>query len=282
MKFKNIPLNSLENKIHWRALSAASAFQSGQAGLLHAIMEVDRARLFEKLGCRSAFVYCVKHLRLSEDLACSFISVARKAREVAELARAVQDGLSISKAKKLVPFLTEENQDEWIAKAQGFSYRELEREIARVFPQAAHPERSTAISGTLTKLEITLDQETLSALRYAQDLFSSKLGAAPSLAETIRAMAEEYVEKHNPVRRAERAHKPAVLTLVKARDEGKCQTFDGEGKQCGERRWVHVHHLQPKSEGGADTLDNLITLCSFHHRLFHRFEDNVLYPSRDG
>ena len=34
-------------------------------------------------------------------------------------------------------------------------------------------------------------------------------------------------------------------------------------------RW---QHLQPRSEGGKNTLDNLITLCTAHHRASHRGE----------
>ena len=35
---------------------------------------------------------------------------------------------------------------------------------------------------------------------------------------------------------------------------------------------MDVHHLQPRSEGGKNTLENLITLCTAHHRAAHRGE----------
>ena len=37
-------------------------------------------------------------------------------------------------------------------------------------------------------------------------------------------------------------------------------------------RFVDVHHLRPRSEGGKNTLENLITLCTAHHRATHRGE----------
>lgn len=51
------------------------------------------------------------------------------------------------------------------------------------------------------------------------------------------------------------------------RDGGECQV-------CGKTENLHVHHIQPVSEGGAkfDT-ENLITLCPKHHYDKHRTTD---------
>ncbi len=58
---------------------------------------------------------------------------------------------------------------------------------------------------------------------------------------------------------------PAWLRrLVEGRDGG-CR-FPG----CGRTRWTQVHHLVHWADGGATNLDNLVTLCGFHHRLIHR------------
>ena len=58
---------------------------------------------------------------------------------------------------------------------------------------------------------------------------------------------------------------PAWLRrLVEGRDEG-CR-FPG----CGRNRWTHAHHLVHWADGGPTNLDNLVTLCGFHHRLIHR------------
>jgi hypothetical protein len=39
--------------------------------------------------------------------------------------------------------------------------------------------------------------------------------------------------------------------------------------RCHRRRWVHVHHIVHWADGGPTDVDNLITLCGFHHRLLH-------------
>lgn len=51
--------------------------------------------------------------------------------------------------------------------------------------------------------------------------------------------------------------------LVWFRDRG-CR-FHG----CGRRLWVHAHHIRHWADGGRTDLDNLVLLCSSHHRLVH-------------
>ena len=51
--------------------------------------------------------------------------------------------------------------------------------------------------------------------------------------------------------------------LVMARDNG-CRF-----PRCHRRNWVHVHHIVHWIHGGPTDLDNLVTLCGFHHRLIH-------------
>ena len=53
-------------------------------------------------------------------------------------------------------------------------------------------------------------------------------------------------------------------TLVEDRDGG-CR-FPG----CGQRRWLHVHHLTHRRDGGKTVLCNLCCLCPVHHRMHHR------------
>lgn len=53
-----------------------------------------------------------------------------------------------------------------------------------------------------------------------------------------------------------------VSQAVFTRDGFKC-------RRCGWRGNLHPHHVIHKSQRGSDTLDNLITLCSDCHRLYH-------------
>jgi hypothetical protein len=48
--------------------------------------------------------------------------------------------------------------------------------------------------------------------------------------------------------------------------DGGCR-FPG----CGTRRFTHAHHITWWERGGATSLENLILLCSFHHKLVHEY-----------
>ena len=55
-----------------------------------------------------------------------------------------------------------------------------------------------------------------------------------------------------------------IRDLVLARDDYECQEADG---YC--RGPLQIHHIVPLSRGGANDLDNLVTLCFYHHCLKH-------------
>lgn len=64
--------------------------------------------------------------------------------------------------------------------------------------------------------------------------------------------------------------------LVLARDGG-CRF-----PRCHRRRWVHVHHIIHWIDGGPTDLDNLITLCGYHHRLLHNAHWKISGDPRHG
>ena len=55
----------------------------------------------------------------------------------------------------------------------------------------------------------------------------------------------------------------AIARALRARDGG-CR-YPG----CDRNRWCDGHHIEHWADGGKTKLDNLITLCDFHHRLVH-------------
>src|SRR5205814_3506470 len=63
--------------------------------------------------------------------------------------------------------------------------------------------------------------------------------------------------------RASREPSAAMLRQLRYRD-GECR-FPG----CGARRFTQAHHIVWWSGGGRTDLDNLLLVCSFHHKLVH-------------
>ncbi len=53
-----------------------------------------------------------------------------------------------------------------------------------------------------------------------------------------------------------------VRDVVLNTDKGRCQISG-----CPNRTELHVHHKRPLSQGGSHKIENLVTLCVFHHSL---------------
>jgi hypothetical protein len=64
---------------------------------------------------------------------------------------------------------------------------------------------------------------------------------------------------------------PAVRQAVLARDGYRCRA-----PGCGRARFLEVHHLKPKAQGGKNDPGNLVTLCSACHRLLHERRSEIV------
>jgi hypothetical protein len=65
----------------------------------------------------------------------------------------------------------------------------------------------------------------------------------------------ESFPKREPVRLSGKDWQ-ALVRKVMRRDGWQCRN-----PECGERRHLSVHHVLPRSQGGDDVEENLITLC---------------------
>ena len=77
----------------------------------------------------------------------------------------------------------------------------------------------------------------------------------------------------NP-KKAERTSKvyhrdPKVRNAVLLRSEGYCEHCAERGFQTPHGLYLETHHIIPLSEGGPDTIDNVIALCPNDHRKAH-------------
>lgn len=299
-------LDRISKQLHAKAVDRAAKYLVAEADLLSVIIEVDQARLHEKFGEPYLTPYCVKYLNLSSDVAAMFVRVARKSLQVPALKLAVHQGLQLSKAKTIASVIDSGNSDEWILKAQTLTKEKLEREVASANPSAPKPEKAKPTGPDRVRIEFEVTFEEAEILKRARDLMSQKKNKNARIGETFVTALADWVERHDPVRKAERAEKrkakaertqnrkpniePAqnheskperhrsqdrssipseIIHQVNLRDQRACRQRMPDGTECGSRRWTDIHHIVHKQHGGADTLENLITLCRSHHRRLH-------------
>lgn len=106
------------------------------AEVLAHIAEVDARKAYRQQACGSMFTYCVERLGMSEGAAYRRIRVARVARELPVVLRAVAEGrVHLSGLTVLAPLLTKENCAAMLERAEGKSKREIEELAASLAPK---------------------------------------------------------------------------------------------------------------------------------------------------
>ena len=276
-------------QLHQEALARMQNYLQAVNSLLEIITRIDEQRAYLHLGYPSLWSYLTQGLQMAECHAHQFISVSRKAKEVPALQAAVAAGyLSLPKAALIVSEIKPANQNDWIEKAKTLPTRELREEIAKSNPVLAVATRITPKSEELSELRVGLSKETLAEIRRAQDLLSQKERRAVSIEETLKALARGFLEKHDKVKKAERALltdkvKPAAKPIPAGRvarpawidhtvhltSLGQCQARLPDGKRCTSQRFLEAHHRVPLSHGGSNAPENLILLCEGHHKIQH-------------
>jgi 5-methylcytosine-specific restriction endonuclease McrA len=139
------------------------------------------------------------------------------------------------------------------------------------------------ISEDLVEITTTMKRKDYETLKRAESLEAPK-----KRGEVIGLCAEEYLFKHDPVRKAERSKRRAQtfrntekpsgrvpLTALQKhevfrRDQGRCTHIGLDGTRCNSERFIDLHHIFRVADGGTNNPSNLTTLCSFHHDLVHQ------------
>jgi len=109
--------------------------RTSTAQLLSYLSETDARKLYLPLGYDSMYAYCVRELRMSEDVAFKRIRVARVARRFPRVLEAIALGrLTLSAVVALAPHLTEHTADLLVA-AENRTNAQIELLLAERFPR---------------------------------------------------------------------------------------------------------------------------------------------------
>lgn len=247
------------------------------------LQEAYESQVYKSYGYSSLYQYVVAEFGVSESRAYLLIGVSKKCSSVPELKDAIDSGkLTASQAKRILPVVDNANSSEWIQKAIQIPQKDLERLVAIANPESTIHERIKPVSEAASEFTCKISPELESKLLRAREVTSQKLQRQATWEEALGFMTDEYLERRDPVRRAERIlSKPRQLALrqvdtksisanlrhrVAMRDKGGCRH-----PGCNSKQWTDIHHIIPLLKGGSNTLENLITLCRFHHDMEHGF-----------
>ena len=144
-------------------------------------------------------------------------------------------------------------------------------------PDVNHNMRSTWVFPIVLKSGGEPLAVSLEDFRSVQDIHAKKV----SKYSDSQLLALLPAEGNKPSKRAtqyyEYCRDPHVVTAALRRSKGICQLCDGPApfvKKDG-TPFLEVHHIQPLSEGGEDTLRNCVALCPNCHRKVHSLKKQV-------
>ena len=300
--------------LHQKMLRLTKQHRLTEAELLDHLQEADRLKLFLVRGHSSLFKYVSDELGFSDSVTSNMIAVARKAMEIPKMKEEIRNGnLGIAKLRKVCPVIDQENQKEWIDIANTSSSRDLEMQVASRKENHIPKASVRAVAKDTLRLSLDISTEARQKLDQLKDILVTKRGRVAtkrgrdcSLQEVLDFALETTLEKHDPMRKAERSEKRKVaksgpqkeqsqgqgdvqskptcprtgkskrksipqklVDLINRRDKRRCTYVGALGQRCTQTRWLHYHHHIPVAQGGSNHEDNLKTLCDGHHRLVH-------------
>ena len=245
------------------------------------------------------------------QLAQQYLQCERELLQV--LQQAIQsEHINLSRAKRILPVIDVSNAAQWIEKAATMDQRQLEREVAAENPVLLERPSLKPSSAERFTLHTGVSEEIHGDIEAALAILSR--GSKVFLEEAVGLAFKVLLDKIDPLRKATRKRtvKPVTHSEVAIqqaapvpapskqnskryltaelkrelfrRDGNRCRHLNPDKTRCDQRTFLEIHHIRPLSEGGATTLENLITVCSGHHSHLHRNKLPVhpLYLSRTG
>jgi hypothetical protein len=282
----------MEHALHIQAMKLAQTYKASEPALLETLMLMAEENLFTKMHLTGMWEYAFEVLGLSESRARLFSRIAQRARVIPELKTAVvTQQISLCQARRILGVIDGTNAGEWIHAARTLKQHDLERRVTEHSPRARVREGTQPLDKNLTTLTVVVTTEEEALLQRVKAIVSQKLGKPASFQQALIAMAETYLTKHDPVRKAERAlakssrtskgksptydqngrtPTPTLLThQVHLRDGFRCTERLTNGQRCPNQTFLDIHHIRPVSQGGTHSIENLTTTCKAHHRGHH-------------
>ena len=73
---------TIDQELHLNALAVAGRYLKCVGEFIEVLQKLDERKTFRGYECASLYQYAIKHLKLSEDIACNLIAIARKSAQI--------------------------------------------------------------------------------------------------------------------------------------------------------------------------------------------------------
>jgi len=263
--------------------------------ILRHLMEVEKRRIHLDMGYASLFVFLTKHLKYSDGSAYRRIEAMKILRDVPDLGQRITVGAisvtvaaEISRIVKIKKIKDVEAKRNLVEQFSWKNKREVEKEVARIAPREAKPEKIREINSEESSLELTINKELREKLERLKALLSHK---NPSLKmsgvlEIISDMALKQLEKRTSPKSEVASKKVTSPEIARASNNKKrsryipaetkriifqranhqCEFTTPNNKRCESKHFLEVDHKHSYSQGGGNEIQNLQLLCRQHNQ----------------
>ncbi len=269
------------------------------------LCEAARHEVWRRVGNASLFEYLEDVLGYGPKTARERIRIAAALGEMPELADALASGeLSYSAVRELTRVAVRDTEREWIDAVQGKNLRQVEELVAK-HQKGDRPSDPEDPSLAPRVVSFKVRPATLELLRHVQRQLADEHGgqleddaliealcnavlASSEAADhgrakfQIRATICSSCERGAPLDhidvqrancdaqrigsdpRAKQDIPPKTRRFVFHRDGGTCVV-----PGCRAKRFLDVHHIIARADGGSHDAENVVVMCSLHHRELH-------------
>jgi 5-methylcytosine-specific restriction endonuclease McrA len=285
--------------------------------ILELIRMAESVRLPEHLSYRDTYHWLIQRHKYSGSAANRRIQASRLLKDLPDVAEKVETGaLNLSKLCKMQTVIRSQTKitgarpsvelkREAINGIENKTCNEAEQVLHTLFPEAeVRLEKTVHKKDGGQRCTIELSPEAARLLSRVQEVLSHTMPGA-STGEIIERLAEEFLERHDPLIKAGRRKdkektnaqslpprrtdsilqrkisrsqnvSQAVKQEVLRRAGGQCE-YSHENRRCGSRYRLEVDHIIPKGKGGSDAIENLRCLCRNHNQMMAEREFGVSF-----
>jgi 5-methylcytosine-specific restriction endonuclease McrA len=276
-----------------------------KAEFLIYLSAIDARRLYAKQGFSSFFAFLTEKYGFSESSALKRIQASRLTHRYPFLFDEIASGKrTLSALSRIAPFVKDANAPLLFQETLGKSVRDVERLLAKRFPEAATPDRlqktvrpisedqvHVSFTADLAFEKDLLEAKALLSHRFPQGKLSDVLGVAlKSLLKDLKKQASKSKKSKAETTtttnttapssiprgmqtKASKVPKPSrhiprgVRATIWERDQARCRYPKPEGGICGETHFLEIDHCWLFAWGGKHEEGNLRLLCRTHNQL---------------
>lgn len=280
MDLRNLP----DDVIVYRLRNLKQNEDKMLAEILRHLREVERRRIYLKLGFVSLFMYLTKSLGYSENEAYRRAEASRMLLVAPEIELQIASGeLSLTSVavvrsairaeeRRIGHKIAAQTQIELVRAVRGCSKAETQKVIAERLPELARmrPDVLRELADGGLELQISLSADQRSKLERAKNYLAEP--NYPRLIEKLcdfhsTKITRSFLPRQEAPRQNFGRYIPAALRRqVLERDLRRCQFPKLGGGICGNEFQIEIDHIVPVRKGGATTAENLRCLCRAHNQ----------------